>query len=340
VLLPTPGQSTGTAQADEIGTRITLDLANTIRTRVKSWRQAGFPGVTAITSELITYWTRDERERRLLFCQREAAETVIFLREARADFLQGLIIPPDDPGQFVRYACKMATGSGKTAVMGMLAAWSILNKVASRSDRRFSDVVLVLCPNVTIRSVSRTRPSPWRGEPVPDAGHRPALMADLRKACPDQQLRPGAPGDEPGRRRWREGRSARPRIDTALMAGARQGRGEQGNILVLNDEAHHAYRIRQLDNTEEVEEEDELAEADRREATVWIEGLDKLRRPGINLRGPLGHALYLNRSGNDPGRPFPGLSRTSALLTRSRAALSRSPASRPRYDGRGDSCLL
>jgi type III restriction enzyme len=46
----------------------------------------------------------------------------------------------------------MATGSGKTTVMCMLAAWSILNKVASRGDARFSDVVLVVCPNVTIRN--------------------------------------------------------------------------------------------------------------------------------------------------------------------------------------------
>ena len=53
---------------------------------------------------------------------------------------------------FARYACKMATGSGKTTVMGMLAAWSILNKVNDRSDARFSDVVLIVCPNVTIKS--------------------------------------------------------------------------------------------------------------------------------------------------------------------------------------------
>ena len=45
----------------------------------------------------------------------------------------------------------------------MLAAWSILNKVNDRSDARFSDVVLVVCPNVTIREpAARTRPE--RGE--------------------------------------------------------------------------------------------------------------------------------------------------------------------------------
>ena len=90
----------------------------------------------------------------------EAAETIIFLIEARADLLQGIEIPRDEPSDekkaegfsgFLRYACKMATGSGKTTVMGMLAAWSILNKVNNRSDGRFSEVVLIVCPNVTIR---------------------------------------------------------------------------------------------------------------------------------------------------------------------------------------------
>src|SRR5207247_5689357 len=64
---------------------------------------------------------------------------------------------------FQRYACKMATGSGKTTVMGMLAAWSILNKLNSRSDNRFSDAVLVVCPNVTIRDRLREL-DPERGE--------------------------------------------------------------------------------------------------------------------------------------------------------------------------------
>jgi type III restriction enzyme len=65
---------------------------------------------------------------------------------------------PSDDGKekglraFRRYACKMATGGGKTTVMGMLAAWNILNKVNDRSDGRFSDTVLIACPNVTIRN--------------------------------------------------------------------------------------------------------------------------------------------------------------------------------------------
>ena len=39
---------------------------------------------------------RDGREKPLFFAQREAAETIIFLAEARPDFLQGIEVPRDD----------------------------------------------------------------------------------------------------------------------------------------------------------------------------------------------------------------------------------------------------
>ena len=49
------------------------------------------------------------------------------------------------------YGCKMATGAGKTAVMGMLVAWSVLNKVHYLQDHRFSDAILVVTPNLTVK---------------------------------------------------------------------------------------------------------------------------------------------------------------------------------------------
>jgi len=137
-----------------------LTLVNLIRERLDAWREQGWPGVTRTTLELLQWWRRDGRDKRLFFAQIEAAETVIFLKEARPDFLQGIAVPVDEPSSqqkengiraFARYACKMATGAGKTTVMGMIAAWSILNKVNSRGNARFSDVVLIVCPNVTIR---------------------------------------------------------------------------------------------------------------------------------------------------------------------------------------------
>ena len=45
----------------------------------------------------------------------------------------------------------MATGSGKTTVMGMLTAWSILNKVVSAQRRAVLRCRPRVCPNLTIR---------------------------------------------------------------------------------------------------------------------------------------------------------------------------------------------
>src|SRR5712675_1380709 len=63
-----------------------LELVNIIRERMAKWQRDGRPGLTRTTTELIDYWRRDGRERRLFFAQLEAAETIIFLKEARADY--------------------------------------------------------------------------------------------------------------------------------------------------------------------------------------------------------------------------------------------------------------
>ena len=169
-----------------------MPLVKAIRARLDEWRTAERPGISRVTAELLAWWERDGRNPRLFYAQKEAVETIIFLTEARADFLTGVTIPRDDPGEerraagypgFERRCCKMATGTGKSTVAAMLAAWSILNKQADRGDARFSDTVLIVCPNVTIRrrlgeldprtgeaSLYRTR------DLVP-----PAMMADLAR---------------------------------------------------------------------------------------------------------------------------------------------------------------
>ncbi len=73
---------------------------NRIRNRLDEWRKLalkGEGGVTRTTMELLNYWRREGREMRLFFAQLEAAETIIFLNEARSDFLQGIDVPPDEP---------------------------------------------------------------------------------------------------------------------------------------------------------------------------------------------------------------------------------------------------
>jgi type III restriction enzyme len=86
--------------------------------------------------------------------------------------------------------------------------------------------------------------------------------------------------------------------------------GGKQNVLVLNDEAHHAYRIRGAENDllEEYEALDEETIEDfAQEATVWIDGLDRIQRHrGINLCVDLSATpYYLARAGAETNKIFP-----------------------------------
>jgi type III restriction enzyme len=363
-----------------------LVLVNAIRARLIEWRAAGYPGVSRTTLELLRWWRREGREQRLFFAQLEAAEAVIFLREARQDLLQGIDVPREtlsdamrEAGDtaFQRYACKMATGAGKTTVMAMLAAWSILNKVTSRADGRFSDAVLVVCPNLTIRdrlreldpamgeaSVYRTRdlvppetmPLLARGRVLVTNWHvfEPQQMARVgddgarvvKAGVPVERVAYIHIGDKVTTARGRTYLTIEEylkRADAQVFTVLEESRDENGvltrakvftrryeesdaallervlgrdlgkkqNILVFNDEAHHAYRI--LGDTDSESDAESLtgtAEDDdvmAAEATVWVEGLDRIHRHrGINLCVDLSATPYfLARAGRDTGRPFP-----------------------------------
>jgi type III restriction enzyme len=130
---------------------------NRVRERVNLWRRGGYLYVTPTTKRLLEYWTHEDRERRLFFCQIEALETVIYIAEVAKkvgdvwienqlrEFSQSA-----NPSLF-RLACKMATGSGKTVVMSMLIAWHTLNKAANPQNKIFSNAFLVVAPGITIR---------------------------------------------------------------------------------------------------------------------------------------------------------------------------------------------
>ena len=361
-----------------------LALVSLIRERVEAWHEQGYPGVTRTTLELLQWWTREGREKRLFFAQLEAAHTIISLAEARADFLQGISVPREEPSDdrkeagykgFLRYSCKMATGSGKTTVMGMLAAWSILNKVNNRSDARFSDVVLVVCPNVTIRdrlreldpelgeaSIYRTRdlvpphliPLVTQGKVLvtnwhvfePQGVQAGGVSAKVNKAGVPVRTREtiniGAKTTTARGSRYltmedfrrqvaaglltvleeqpdRDGSLKKVKVEStryvesdASLINRVLGRevGHKQNILVLNDEAHHAYRIRR-DEPEAGEEEEfgeeEEAEEFFQEATVWIDGLDRIEKlRGINFCVDLSATPYfLGRVGQETNKPFP-----------------------------------
>src|SRR5688572_7854081 len=58
------------------------EFINLVRRRVGEWRAGGWPHVTPTTRKLLEYWTAEEREKPLFFCQLEAVETAIYLAEA------------------------------------------------------------------------------------------------------------------------------------------------------------------------------------------------------------------------------------------------------------------
>ena len=86
--------------------------------------------------------------------------------------------------------------------------------------------------------------------------------------------------------------------------------GGKQNILVMNDEAHHAYRIRR-DEPDDAEDDlygdEDEAEDFVQEATVWVDGLDRIHKlRGINVCLDFSATPYfLARVGQETNRPFP-----------------------------------
>jgi type III restriction enzyme len=56
---------------DDPGIFVPIPLVNTIRPRVKKWREDEYPGVTGITKRLLQHWQDPEerKDRRFFFCQ-------------------------------------------------------------------------------------------------------------------------------------------------------------------------------------------------------------------------------------------------------------------------------
>ncbi|MEW6233363.1 MAG: BPTD_3080 family restriction endonuclease [Chloroflexota bacterium] len=264
---------------DDPGVFVEIPLVNQIRPRVKAWREAGWPGVTSITKRLLEHW-RDPEEfeaRRFFFCQLEAVETLIWLTEAPAAEQVGIEIPGDG-GAFLRQCCKMATGSGKTIVMAMLIAWHILNKVTYPQDARFSKNVLVMAPGLTVKSRLVVL------EPAADGNYYEvftivpsALLDKLRQGKvlvrnwhtlawdSEEQIKKRRSVDKRG-----------VKSDEAYTRDVLGDMANVRNLLVINDEAHHAWRVNWEAEGKYLRSRDMKDSAE--EATVWVGGLDRLHR--------------------------------------------------------------
>ncbi|QZZ21273.1 DEAD/DEAH box helicase family protein [Leptothermofonsia sichuanensis E412] len=150
-----------------------IEVVNNLRAAVREWREAFYIGASDTTIQLLNHWFNrahrqttpdgEEFEFRYYFCQREAVETLIYLKEVRrieclsqiiAEFgganaeLQALGIT-DDEDAWSRYAFKLVTGAGKTKVMSLCIVWSYFHALRE-SDSEMARHFVVIAPNLTV----------------------------------------------------------------------------------------------------------------------------------------------------------------------------------------------
>jgi type III restriction enzyme len=259
---------------DDPGVFVEIPLVNQIRPRVKAWREGGYAGVTGITRRLLDHWHNpQERDYRYFFCQLEAIETLIWLTEAPSAERVGLEIPSDG-GAFQRICAKMATGSGKTVVMAMLIAWQVLNKVTYPQDARFSKHIFVVAPGLTVKSRLQVLIPSLPGNYY-DEFHviPPGLSDKLRQSKPlirNWHALSWQTEENVAKRKSVDKRGVK--SDEAYI---REVLGEMANaskIIVINDEAHHAWRVPAESKVKGLKKED------IEQATVWVSGLDRIHK--------------------------------------------------------------
>lgn len=255
-----------------------LTLVNEIRMRVEEWRAAEYPGITSVTRSLLEHWrdrTPGVRQYPLYFCQIEAIETLIWWVEAAAQYKQGISIPSDG-GPWERLCNKMATGSGKTTVMAMIITWQVLNTLTyPKRNKDFSRAIFIVAPGLTVKDRLRVL-KPGESD----------NFYDVFGLCPSESLRQKLNQMEILIENWHSLMPLKEQERSVMKKGAesdeaftRRVLGKLAaykDIVVINDEAHHAYR-----KPAEIKISKKQAEEfglDLDEATRWIEGLDRLHK--------------------------------------------------------------
>ena len=248
-----PGQGVLELSPDDIN-----ETVEEVRVQLRNWRRNRWEGATAVTRRLLAYWTREGRHIRPFFAQMEAVETVIWLTENPQGrrYARDRIAPlsQDMNEGLVRWAIKMATGTGKTMVMAMLIVWHTLNDIQRSSTRRggrnpYTSAFLAITPGHTVRErLGELAPShPRNVYDLMDLAP-PNLRARLNRAqvavvnfqaFQRRDLLSGVSGD--GRKVLDpDGESG---VEDAAVMLDRVLRSLKGRdrLLVLNDEAHHCY---------------------------------------------------------------------------------------------------
>jgi type III restriction enzyme len=159
--------------ADESLRETTMDklmppLVPELRRKVKEWRDSGYAGATGTSRSLLNWWFNTPHllpqadgtmaEFQYYFAQREALETIVYLYDVvgvkdKYDLMRFDSSGAVSSGMFDetwrRFVVKMATGSGKTKVLGLVLAWSFFHKLYE-PDSGLARNFLVIAPNIIV----------------------------------------------------------------------------------------------------------------------------------------------------------------------------------------------
>ncbi len=268
----------GSRRGDDAGFFEEIPHINRIRKKVSEWRMCGYEGATGTTRRLLKRW-RDVSMRspdsRLFYCQLEAIETIIWAHEiGRNDALIRKL--EGDGSGFKRLCCKMATGTGKTVVMAMLIAWQVLNHLNDRGAG-FTRNVLIVAPSISVRRrlavLDPSNPNNYYEKfAIVDRNGLEALNRARIVTHNWHVLMNMAEQKKPAGQASRVMRD----IPVSDIKFSKDVLGHTSrNILVINDEAHHAWRP-VADGDVGRTGKDAKDEMER--ATRWMEGLDRIHQ--------------------------------------------------------------
>ena len=261
-----------------------LILVNNLRTDVSMWRRQEYPGVTNVTKQLLDHWNSDQVKPQLFFAQIEAIETLIYLAEIAGNNSEPRRMLKEVNHKYNadmrRMAVKMATGTGKTAVMALTIIWQSINRAHSPQDRKFTDRFAVLTPGITVRDrnqqdlIPNRNPNIYRNwNLIPNRKNMRTPVENARVTVTNfhtLQMKEIAWGQASSRAR----RLARMEMPTEngeeMIRRALKELDGQARIMVMNDEGHHCHNT----NPELVEVQQE----DRKTADLWFNGIREIQK--------------------------------------------------------------
>ena len=339
-------------------------LVNDIREAVGAWRAAGYPGATANTKRLLTHWTSPLAMRRLFFAQVEALETLIWLTEVapaarpQSDLLSRAERASGDynDGLF-RMAVKMATGTGKTATMGMVIAWHAVNAGSSRRNGqhagRYHTQFLAITPGLTVRERLGVL-NPFAPNNV--YAELDLVPANLRKHLNRVQVRQinfqafqrrdvlgqNVTGDTRRllRRSNKRVLESRQAMLQRVLRGMPALAGRGGKIVVLNDEAHHCYLPGHEDGGNAEPLTADAMSQEGEPAALWFNALRSLREAEL-LAEPVydfsATPMFISTASRKDARMFPWCVSDFSLLDAIESGLVKIPRVPVEDDSEADS---